>query len=708
MSRLTDLLSKVRKYSPDIATELEREFKILSSRRAFGLNFERHKPEEVELPRRNVKRGDKVRILPKRKSNQKKNESLWTIKKISKQDSKNIATLLRSDSEKIIEKKISTDDLVVVAEFRDPIFPGLVSTGKIVRGGDKPFHSIINGENFHTLKALTFTHRGKIDVIYIDPPYNSGAKDWKYNNHYVESEDLYRHSKWLAFMERRLKVAKELLNPANSALIVTIDEKEVHRIGLLLEQIFPDSNHQMVTSIINPRGVYREGEFARSDEYIMFVFIGTAKVLAEPDEDFSEGVEVTWRTLRRSDLTSARGTPKGGKAQFYPIYIDTSSNKIKKIGEALPHNVDRNKAPKVKGCIPVFPMRDDETEMNWGLTGDSLKILLSQGFVKVGAYRPEKPQKYVISYLTSGRIQDIKTGRAKIVGHDKTGAVIAKYETGKLKMPTSCWNRPSHNAETCGSSIVKSLLEDKRFPFPKSLYAVEDCLRFFVRDNKHATILDFFSGSGTTAHAVMRLNKQDNGSRQCISITNNEVSAKEHYDLSQKNLRPGDPDWEKWGICEYVTKPRIKAAIEGKTPNGKPIKGEYKFLDIFPMKDGFMENAEFFDLTYESSISISHNLAFKKIACLLWMCAGAKGKRIEKIPKEGWGVTDTYGILFDLDCSSVFCRKIKNNINIKSVFVVTDDEKRFQAVVKKIPSYVKTLRLYETYLRNFQFSNGEN
>jgi adenine-specific DNA-methyltransferase len=120
---------------------------------------------------------------------------------------------------------------------------------------------VINGENYHVLKALTFTHRGKIDAIYIDPPYNTGAKDWKYNNDYVESEDLYRHSKWLAFMERRLRLAKELLNPKSSVLIASIDEKEYLRLGLLLEQIFPEARIQMVSTIIKPEGTNRTGEF---------------------------------------------------------------------------------------------------------------------------------------------------------------------------------------------------------------------------------------------------------------------------------------------------------------------------------------------------------------------------------------------------------------------------------------------------------------
>jgi adenine-specific DNA-methyltransferase len=139
----------------------------------------------------------------------------------------------------------------------------------------------------------------------------------------------------------------------------------------------------------------------------------------------------------------------------------------------------------------------------------------------------------------------------------------------------------------------------------------------------------------------MRLNRQDGGQRQCISITNNEVAASEHAALRSAGHRPGDPKWEKLGICDYITKPRIAAAITGKTPDGKNIDGDYKFTDEFPMAEGFEENAEFFTLTYETPISVSHNRAFARIAPLLWMRAGSKGDRIESIPKAGWAVVET-------------------------------------------------------------------
>jgi adenine-specific DNA-methyltransferase len=238
MSRLTDLIARAKAKDAELGLELEKEFKALSSRRAFGLNFERHQPEFVELPGRAIRRGDKVRILEPRGSTNKGDQRLWRVTRLNKSPSASMASLELLNAEPLEKAEASVDDLVVVASVRDHIYPGLVSTGKVSRGGDKPFHTVINGENFHALEALTFTHRGKIDVIYIDPPYNTGAKDWKYNNDYVDGEDNYRHSKWLAMMERRLKVARQLLNPVGSAMIVAIDEKNTCDLACYLNRLF--------------------------------------------------------------------------------------------------------------------------------------------------------------------------------------------------------------------------------------------------------------------------------------------------------------------------------------------------------------------------------------------------------------------------------------------------------------------------------------
>lgn len=345
--------------------------------------------------------------------------------------------------------------------------------------------------------------------------------------------------------------------------------------------------------------------------------------------------------------------------------------------------------------------------MNWGLVAPALREIHARGYVRVGRATPDKPQLWEISYLTSGKIEDIESGHAAIVGREPDGSVIAEYLADKLKTPTSTWLRPSHNAETGGTLTLTQLVPDRRFPFPKSLYAVEDILRLFVGAKGDAVILDFFSGSGTTAHAVMRLNRQDGGRRQCISVTNNEVAANEQAALRQQDLRPGDPAWEKWGICDYITKPRVQAAITGKTPDGQPIKADYKFTDEFPMADGFSENAEFFTLTYETPVAVSHHIAFARIAPLLWLRAGSHGKRIDKLPPAGWDVTDAYGLLTELDRATPFLKAASQAQGMRIAYIVTDDERRFQALSRRLPEGVEAVRLYESYLTNFSFASGE-
>ncbi len=702
MSLLQNLIAQVKDKDPQAAADLDREFKALASRRQFGLNFERHRPEAVELPQRPIRKGDKVRVLPPRGETKKGDQRLWLVKKIDRAGSSKKAILELIGSQEPESKTFPVNDLVVVAEFRDIVYPGLVSTGRVERGGDRPFQTVINAENYHALKALSFTHRGKVDAIYIDPPYNTGARDWKYNNDYVEGDDLYRHSKWLAMMERRLLLAKELLNPSESVLIVTIDEKEYLRLGLLLEQLFSDSNISMVSSVINPAGAGRNADFSRTDEYIYFVRLGAARIL--PDQKAEENRPVTWDTLRRSDLSSVRPTRPG---QFYPFYVNLATHRIEAIGNPLPSDVPRESAPARAGCVAVFPVRPDGTEMNWGITVEPARRRLESGYLRVGRHTPGAPQPFAISYLTAGIIEDIRRGRVEISDRAEDGSVNASYVTGRLVMPTTAWNKPSHDAQRYGTEILKALMPNRRFPFPKALYAVEDCLRHVIADKREAIIIDFFSGSGTTAHAVMRLNHHDNGRRQCISVTNNEVGADESIELRQKRHRPGDEEWEGRGICDLITKPRIQAAITGKTPDGAPIPGEYKFTDEFPMGDGFSENAEFFTLTYETPVAVSNNFAFVRIAPLLWLRAGSHGRRINKLPPGGWDVVDSYGLLIDLDQAGPFTKAVAKALDLRIAYIVTDDERRFQAVVRRLPSKVEPVRLYESYLTNFSFVSGE-
>jgi adenine-specific DNA-methyltransferase len=723
MSRLNDLLRELKQREPMLARDLEGEVSALANRRAFGLNFERHVPEAVELPGRKVRKGDKVRILPPRGERSKKsNERLWRV--VGANRTSRLAQLeelypqrITSDTidqpQKIETTEACSDDLVVVAEFRDPIYPGLVSTGKIERGGDKPFHTVINAENFHALETLLFTHRGRVDAIYIDPPYNTGAKDWKYNNDYVESDDLYRHSKWLAFMERRLIVAKELLNPTDSVLIVTIDEKEYLRLGLLLEQIFPEATVQMVSSVINPKGASRGSGFRRTDEYLYFVMFGMASPArlqlssdwassatgSASSNNENEDRESTpeWTSMMRRGSHAARWERPG---LFFPIYAATDGSKIVEVGESIPIG---SPLPKdKKGLTTIWPRRSDGSDGVWQVGPEELRKRIEQGRVRLGR---ATSYGFVVNYLPDGAYASVMSDRFEIKGRAADGSLIAVGRRDTRRVAPSQWKIASHNASEHGTALLRSLLPSRSFPFPKSLYAVEDTLRFFVANKTNAVVLDFFSGSGTTAHAVMRLNKQDGGRRQCICITNNEVGADEQKGLRDKNLRPGDDEWEKWGICNYITKPRVESAITGRTPEGKKIVGDYRFTDEFPISDGFEENAEFFNLTYEAPLRVASNREFKKIAPLLWLRAGALGRRIEDI-EDGWQVADAYGVLVNFDDTELFLKEVKKSKQVKIAYLVTDEDRLFETVSRKLPDSVEPVRLYESYLRNFEIESG--
>lgn len=675
-----------------LQSELRHHIERLRRKRQFGLVFEAHLPERVRLHDHPIRRG--LRVVRRDASTDAAPQVVLQVRGES--------AVLESADDTIEEAPIK--NLVVVAEFGEVIYPGFRRLGTIDRGGDKPTHAIIKGENYHTLEALRFSHAAKIDCIYIDPPYNTGARDWKYDNDYVDAEDSYRHSKWLAFMERRLELAKALLNPADSVLIVTIDVHELHRLGLLLERVFSGCRIQMVTSVINPRGRYRDGEFARSDEHLLIVTQGEARAYGDPDDDYPEGEPISWRTFRRSDLESRRGTVKGGTSQFYPIYVNSEKQLIEAIGAPLDHHVPREKAPARNGCIAVFPIRDNGTEMNWGVKADTAKDYLARGYIKLGKPTPTKPQKFKVSYLTSGIVEGIERGSIHVTGHSDSGAVVAYYTEPKLKMPTTNWHRESHNAEVGGTNLLKQLLGAKRFDYPKSLYAVEDIVRYFVAQKPEAKVLDFFGGSATTTHAIMRLNRQDGGRRQSLLITNNEVSEDDAADMRDRGLFPGCEEWEAQGVYEHVAVPRVRAAVTGTGPDGLPIAGHYRFVDEFPIADGFEENVEFLELLYLDIEDVELDFAFEQIAPLLWLRAGGVGPMIGRRGGDGgncspYSSTERYGVLFQIDHWRQFIKTLRETVC--TAFIVTDSVTAFATIAAELPASIEVVRLYENYLSTF-------
>jgi len=317
--------------------------------------------------------------------------------------------------------------------------------------------------------------------------------------------------------------------------------------------------------------------------------------------------------------------------------------------------------------------------------------------------------EWTVKYMKDANARAVREGQIETIGYEANGDRILRIPDSFQKpvTPKTVWYRTSHDPSVHGARLLTELLAGRHFPFPKSLYAVEDSLRFAVGDKPNALIVDFFGGSGTTAHAVMRLNHQDGGCRRSIVVTNNEVSVDEANELRAKGLNPGDVAWESLGIFEHITKPRIEAAVTGITHVGEPIKGDYKFVDEFPMAEGFEENVEFVELTYLDRNDVSRGKSFEAIAPLLWMKVGAKGEMIAKqkttfdAPKNA-----RYAVLFDIDVWPKFVDELRGREDLEHVFIVTDSLAMYQQVVAELPVEFETTMLYEDYLRNFEINMG--
>lgn len=699
--------------------QLAADIRAFAAQRQFGLVFEHNRPERLRLYGKPVMRGDTVQVLPARGEKENAHSQLlWRVTSLDSQTAQltpyKSVSYDENDNE---DRAVAIEDVVTVAEYDQPIYAGLKETGRVERGGDKPYQVVINGENYHALETLAFAYAGKVDCIYIDPPYNTGARDWKYNNDYVDGSDAYRHSKWLAFMERRLKLAKQLLNPNESVLIVTIDEKEHARLELLLESVFSNATGiQTVSITINKNGVARGNQFKRADEYAVFCFFGTAapcqvdrklysvefgeleEKVADDESSSRSQRKVRWERLLRGGPNAARTARPN---LFYPIYIDEETATIKELGASLPLEQDWTKTPTKSGLRAVWPIRTDGREATWRISQNALQAKLDRGCAKVGEYN-KKSDRYSLLYLGDSQEERLKNGEIKLIGRAEDGSLLLEEQGERSAIPTTVWSGTQFSAGEYGSRYIKKFIGDRRFTFPKSLYATEFSIASVIANKPNALVIDFFSGSGTTAHAVMRLNHQDGGHRRSISITNNEVSEDEAKKLTKRGLRQGDPDWEALGICQYITKPRVTAAITGKTPEGDPIKGDYKFTDEFPMADGFEENAVFFDLTYEDPDAVELGVAFEEIAPLLWLRAGARGRVIEH-EEPGYAISDAYAVLFDFAAVGDFVKALKGRPEVASVFVITDDTARFAGVKAQLPG-LDVVRLYENYLQSFKIA----
>lgn len=464
----------------------------------------------------------------------------------------------------------------------------------INHGGQMNF--LIDGDNLASLKLLEKTHRGRVDLIYIDPPYNTGNKDFAYDDTFVEKTDSFIHSKWLSFMSERLRLARKLLSP-RGALIISIGYQEVHNLVLLCQEIFFDRQNVVVT--VQTSGGKPNGGFNYTQEYLLFVVPTSFSPNAM---SFTGGVERSpfeGLTLSTFDKTTRPN-------QTYPIFIDKKTMKIVGVGKSLAERIAEgsyagdikdfefnfDEAPE--GTSALWPISSKGAECVWRLISSRLLHDWDLGYIKVSKNKSKNnPNEYSLQYLPDGVIRKIETGELDVIGREDNAPTLklGKNETVGSEIPT-IWTEKDFFT-TKGSTYVRNLFGDKRFPYPKPLEFIVEILRATTTDN--SLIVDFFAGSGTTGEATMLLNKATDGNRRFILCTNNENN-----------------------ICRNVTYERIKRVIDR---DGYSASMKYFKVDYVPISDRmYYEYADELLLHIKELVELENGINFtgnKQIAIVL-------------------------------------------------------------------------------------------
>lgn len=661
MAHVDNLIERIP--DPHLRAQIAEEVAKLVEHKDFGLVFQRHLPEDLEVPGTRPRRGDMVRL---RADPEKQNHVVLATK-----DER--ATIIAVDAAKqTIEGSESAtldhDQLVVVKDFSVPIYPGLAPLGEINRGGDKPTHIVIEGENYYALETLLYTHKRKVDLIYIDPPYNTGADDWIYNDRFVASTDSYRHSKWLSFMERRLLHAKELLKPSG-VLIVAIGDDEHHRLRMLLDDIFGESN--FIANVAWQGGVSALAKHTGGGLDYMLIYGADASRVAsfqDPKPFAPEMMALVSEAMKAGKTAeeAQRALAAFIKAKRSELSIGLARfNKVDELGRIYLEGDLANSLPRPNLRYPITNPETGRTynppPNGWAVGKATMERLIEERMIVFGSGNVPARKRLLSEHLTS------------------------------LPAPSFVRDRRASTLH------LQSILGDKRFPNPKDHEVVMRWIRMSCPPD--GCVVDFFAGSGTTAEAVMRLNADDGGTRTSISVTNNELSSKTASALRAAGLRPGDAEWESKGVFERVTRPRIETVVSGVRADGS----------VF--SSGLEENVTFLKLTYEDENLIALGRRFDAVAPLLWMKAGGTGPVVRRRGDALWALPSgaIYGVLFAPSQAKAFAELIAVHDRVlRHIFVVTDSESEFQEAVGYLPPELRleTTRLYADYLRSFEI-NGK-
>lgn len=418
------------------------------------------------------------------------------------------------------EKK---EDVVELCKENLPILVEEKSKSINEVGEEDPVNILIEGDNYHALSALNYTHERKIDVIYIDPPYNTGAKDWKYNNDYVDSEDAFRHSKWICMMEKRIKLSKKLLKK-NGVLCCTIDEYELFSILGIFNEL--NSKILSIVTIVNKaEGRNQKKYFTGGIEYAVFVTWGNPEMRGLEIEEINScdecGKKISGKEKNKK-VTKSKEFSWVGFHRRNPIENPTSSNRWYPI--YLTNNGELSLI-KVKNSVEIFPVNKKGDKKIWG-------------------WKKERLAKYL-----EKNKDDFKSEKYDLKNEIRYKILHKRFDVNRVK-PKSYWIGSKYNAYSYGTKLLKEILQttETLFEFPKSVKAVIDCIDLFLPED--GIVLDYFAGSGTTGHAALELNKRDDGTRKFILVTNNEND-----------------------ICNKVTYPRIKNVIKGYKVKNEKVEG---------------------------------------------------------------------------------------------------------------------------------------
>jgi len=734
MAELEDLITSISDAAlrSDITREFaarDQQLAALKKKTTFGLVWEEQSPEVVLVPFKNGIRphvGDRVAY---RCSVERRLGRIADVPR-PKDAIPELADRWRVEVEVAAgTEDVPVDDLLLVKSVEDALYPTLRPLGSVHRTDDRPPHVVINGENYHALKLLGFTHNRQFDLIYIDPPYNTG-KGFTYADRRVTEGDSYRHSQWLAFMKTRLDLAKDLLTE-DGVILVSIDDNEQARLKLLMDRVFGPKNFA-ATLVWN--GGRKDAQFVSEGHDYVVAYTRSRQWWKEQKKNWrarKQGLEAiyaqvaTLKKRHKTDYAAMRveltawydSLPEDDPAKAHKHY-----NWIDARGLYFGADISAAGGAKERYEIihPITERPVKKPSRNWHTVKEKMDRLLKEERIHFGADETTVPLLKLYLAETEG------------------------------ETPVSVFYQDRRAA----SLQLENLLGTKAFDFPKDASRLAWLFGAIVGDKPEARILDFFAGSGSTAQAVMELNEADGGRRQCVLVTNNEVEVEVESQLNdpegakakvraalakaeakgdtakQETLRlqlaeleatlpqapvfPGDPKFEAHGVFEAVTRPRVETIITGHRPDGSPVPGKRTVIEHGrparkqPWVEGFEENCEFFELGFLDGDFIETAETpdeLEVLQPLFWLQAGARADLSTSRPsfdvlrvehKSG------YAVLFDDVALSDMVAALNEQADVEHVFVVTDFDNAFERVSAALPVGIDTHMVPAEYLHYFQ------